>query len=275
MFFIYVYSLFEGAIWQLAKSILYAFPEKLSSRDEQGEKSITIPTSCLNGADTLMEIIENRLTKMGKDNLFEYLTAINKIIEYKNIKLDKALFFKISKMRNAIVHNNSLKKYDRTNRVLPPSHNNYMIDEIDYSCNVLIDTLKEIRNITVETYSKYTKLKLLQDSWRYTVGNTFNFGYFINISKDTDGHSVVRINFENLEKGYKTLSSSERTMLALWIQQYSGNVNDQYINFAKINVIAALDVERLNYFIKLFNRFPFLMDGDNFENDIKENNNND
>ena len=38
-FFIYIYSLFEGAMWQLAKSILYAFPEKLLQKDEQGKKN--------------------------------------------------------------------------------------------------------------------------------------------------------------------------------------------------------------------------------------------
>lgn len=132
-FFIYIYSLFEGAMWQLAKSILYAFPEKLLQKDEQGkknEKNITLPKSCLNSADILVDIIDDRLKKMGKENLFDYLTEITNILNYKDKDKDsQTKFFKISKMRNAVVHNNSLKKYDRANRSSVPLHNNYTIQE--------------------------------------------------------------------------------------------------------------------------------------------------
>ena len=263
--FIYVYSLFEGALWQLAKSVLFAFNEKLTENNAKLQLGEGRDLS-FDGGEMIDSFIEEKLREVCSGNLARFIGDIMQIIGVR-VNYEKEIFYLISKTRNQIVHTNTAKHYNEYNRASLPYHTTYDEAEI----KLYMKELREFLNDTIlsvsAVYKDYTYKKLLKESWEYTVGGYLKFDDIVKFEKSSFGgnRTTVGLDIKNVERASKGFSSSEKTTLAFWLHQYSDTINDQYLKFHDVRPIVSISSpHKLIYLIKLFERFPFLMNGHDF-----------
>ena len=266
--YIYIYTLFEGAIWQLYKSISLAFPESILC-EKNGNVNILIDKNVLLAEKDIIESsVENKLKNLSKENLNNFINSLfkmhNTCVEY-----SEDCLYMASKIRNSIAHNNSLKKFNDCNQSKLPSQNDYNKLHVEQCVQEMLRILNILKIEIGQKYQKYSYLKLLKDSWNYTVGGYMSFESMISIVQ-LSGQSVVYVDFENVKKAFNGYSSGEKTMLALWLQQYSTSINDQFIKFHDVNMLVSINIDKVNYFIKLFERFPYLLNGHDYTNEVVE-----
>ena len=278
-YFIYIYSLFEGALWQLAKSILYAFPIKIGSNASAKPDTPVYNINLHDCIDLdfdkdkiLCSAIDEKLYKISKANLIDFWVDFKKIVGIE-CEIDENKLRELSKFRNSVVHNNTLKELDDLNRTSLPEHTQYGKSEINSFADELFNILECLKSKIEVQYKKYTHKKLLKEAWEYTVGGYLRFDELIGFGKSSllGERTVVCPKFKALERAYEDFSSSEKTMLALWMQQYSTTINAKYIKCADISAFVSLDhcsIEKLIFIIRLFKKFPFLMDGQDYGEEL-------
>jgi len=267
--FIYAYSLFEGALWQLAKSILYAFHEKLKSEKvqfgEDGEVSF-------DGSDMLESFIEEKLKMISTGKLANHFEEIMKIVEVR-VNFDKDILNNISRARNSIVHTNTTKAENKENRAELPKHAKK--SDIEKYMKELKHLLDDVYKAISHKYKDYTQKRLLEDAWNYTVGGYMSFETLIGFDKSFDNKIAVRPNFDTIEEAFKGFCSTEKAMLSIWLQQYgSDNLYDIFKENKPFKAWAWLDRKKLIFLATLFNRFPYLMDGHDFASELQKEKNN-
>ena len=88
MTFIYSYSLFEGALNQMAKSICYAFPEKAMNEDSVNSIKPEKLLEFIQDEFGIEKLVDYRLLKIGKNDLLDILKSYGKIYDIDIEKLD-------------------------------------------------------------------------------------------------------------------------------------------------------------------------------------------
>lgn len=262
--FIYIYSLFEGALWQLAKSILFAFPEMLNKEKLQiGDGELS-----LDGCEMIEHFVENKLRMISTGKLASHFEEIMKIANIR-VNYDIDVLNSISRARNIIVHTNTTKLSNKFNAASVPVHPCFL-DAKEHT-KALKELLESVKKAISCKYKDYTHKKLLEEAWNYTVGGYMGFNNIVGFDKSFGDKIVVRPNFDLIEEALKGFCSTEKTMLTIWMHQYNSEFHRHKVmsEICDLKAWAWLDREKLVFLVNLFNRFPHLMDGQDYSKDLK------
>jgi hypothetical protein len=161
--------------------------------------------------------------------------------------------------RNALIHNN-LKvdlKYIRTAgsdernkgkylRITPA----YVIEAIDAVLEILEYMVTELE----VKYGSYTILKAVQDVWAYLFDSAImKFDDYWGVNGD-----MLFIKADGIKKYYKSLSSSERTLLFYFIQNYSAGACEKIFKTHDLNMQVSNN-HGMIFLVSVFDRFPLLL----------------
>lgn len=259
MVYIYAYSLFEGAIHQLAKSICYAFPQKIFKKAINNNKlNYKDIFNDINGINKLIDDFLLKIDKKSLDNMLkEYLGIVSIDVSY-----DEKQLIEISRNRNVIVHNNSRKINNTHMRVARPEHEKLNFETIKSNIIYLIELLREIKIKVNDKYSEYTFKKLMDESIKYTLGNSLgDYSIFYAIRED----NTITLDFAKIKILARYLSTSEKLLFSIWLQQYSESISESVdINVSSFPMIIGMDdntINKIMYIIKFFYRFPYVFQG--------------
>ena len=258
MTFIYSYSLFEGALNQMAKSICYAFPEKAMNEDSVNSIKPEKLLEFIQDEFGIEKLVDYRLLKIGKNDLLDILKSYGKIYDIDIEKLDsfdKEKLIKISRARNNLVHSHSLHKSSEYHK--KPTNNYISINEAINYLDYILKLMTDILDATKNQYLSFTLEKLFEASVKYTLGDCRGYKFYcIEDNKYT-------LNIENCKILAKVLSSGERQVLGWWLYQYS----DTMPMTCEINILDSyvfLDDKtqaKIKFLKDLARRFPYLLDG--------------
>lgn len=258
MVYIYAYSLFEGAIQQLAKSICYAFPQKIFNKAINNKFNYKDIFNDINGINKLIDDYLLKIDKKSLDSMLkEYLGIVSIDVSYDEKKL-----IEISRNRNVIVHNNSRKINNSHMRAVRPEHEKLNFETIKNNIIYLIDLLREIKIKVNDKYSEYTFKKLIDESIKYTLGNNLGeYSIFYDIRED----NTITLDFAKIKTLASYLSTSEKLLFSIWLQQYSESISESVnINVSSFPMINGMDdntINKIMYIIKFFYRFPYVFQG--------------
>ena len=265
-YFIYSFALFESALNNSMRHFLNAFPEKMNGdamKDETGKiqkyfrirkDTISKPWSRSGGICNV--IVDEKIKSNSKGNLPNIVELAEKYFSIK-INFNKSKLIKISDARNEMVHESRCSnKYAQDEKAQVLVYTNY--------CRELIMNLELISDAISTKYSKYTKAKLLHDSWDYLFDTPLLDYDRIVYFKQKD--KSVCFYFDYLDTVINSISSSEKTFLTLLFQQYSGLINDNYFKFKDLSMLVSIsDKEKFMFIIELFSKYPQLFNGEKIE----------
>ncbi len=258
--YIYTYSVFESTLTEILRYYLLAFPEKM-------DKNITISKEQLSASpltsDVTLDIIQSFIRGYSSDTLVSYISFFTKTLAISvNVNDDKIQ--QIAKKRNIIVHDsfslvNNHKHIGSENRM--DMKNAELEEGVKYLKELLVEMAKQIQN----KYENYTFEKVCRTIWEETFSTPLlKFDDVWSI----DGGVIHIKDFEGAKKKYNCLSSSEKTLLSIFIHQYSDTLNDQLFRFRDISAICSLDInsrKKVINIIQLFIAHPHLFSGKNLK----------
>ena len=258
--FIYAYAVFESTLTETLRYFLSAFPEKL-------EKSFTISKESILQTPLTQniqyEIINSYIREFSSQKLSDYLDfyvksmALTCSLKKENIEL-------ISKARNYIIHDNLISKSNLKYTVPKPSE---FVTPEDLTTYVqeLVDVLSLIKESLESKYISYTTEKLSRDLWSTVFSTSLvPFDKIWTISENT-----IHINDINEIKKYvQSLCRAEKLMFSIFLQQYSGELNDKLFKFNELPGIVSLNYRNRCLIIEImqiFFAYPYLFNGEHFE----------
>lgn len=263
--FLFSYALFEGLLRELSFELYYAFPAKLKGLDNvttnsnntfEIEKNELLLTN--DYYFVLKRIIDKRLYKLSKDNLFNLL---NFFFKHSGIyfEVNEDLLFQMTKARNIIAHNNGYKVRSWTVE-------SEMFDSIIEESSLkqyneyILNLMESIELKLDEKFENYTYEKLLLDSWNYTCPKLSIYDVF----DFQTGKAQIKI--ESAIKCIRTLTATDKYLVSLWIE--NNNINDMYYIMSKVGEVYPsthiAKVNELHYLQQFFKDFPYLFEGHPF-----------
>jgi len=258
MSYIYCYALFEGALNQFAKTVCYAFPEKVINNDvANGLKSGEL-ISLIKSENGIEELIEFRIRKKSKNDLLEIINEYAKITGLDITKLsfyNKDTLISISRERNNLVHAHTLANTDCYH--IRIKHEYIKIGEAKKYLEFLESFMEEILKNIAEKYSDYTFKKLFENSVEYTLSDCRGYKFY----KIVDGKYTLDL--DNCKTLSKILSGGERYVLGWWMYLYSDSIGEMYgINiFKKVSYLDEGTIEKIRFIKEFGKKFPFVLDG--------------
>ncbi len=140
--------------------------------------------------------------------------------------------------------------------------------KIEINKKYLEDSLHLLENILVyvkdqihEKFKEYTSEKVLTDVWSFMFKSPMlNFYDYW----ETQDGQIIAFKSEIAERRMKNLSSSEKTLLSIWLLHFSSSILNRNFSFYDINGWYSLDSESRNeiiFLIEILNRHPYLLSG--------------
>lgn len=263
--FVYIFSLFEVTLNNSLEYYLNCIPAKLKTNNGEFkiQKDALIENSMM--CDLVEYIVEEHVISISYKNLDEYMKIYCDTFNINSN--DGELLEKLKEKkasRNLLLHNNLVvnrkylqtagkhKRADKTGIKLR-INKEYILETI----NLLMSILKDLESTLTSKYGEYTKLKALRDTWNYMFESpmlVFNNYWVVKDGK------VIGFNENEAKKYISSLSSSEKTMLSIWIQHFSGSINDRYFKFTDVRMWTGLE-EDVSFFIDILNRYPHIFQG--------------
>lgn len=257
--YIYIYSLFESTLTETLRYYFTGFPEKMG-------KNITISKELLLSSPLTsivkLEVINTYIRGYSSDSLVNYikfyLNTMGIVID-----IDVNRIQEISSIRNTIVHDN-LKMSSALSYVASKSTGKLETSVLREGVLYLRKLLSEINIAVNEKYYEYTLERVCRTVWNETFSTP--------LLKFEDVWTLEKglIHIRDFDKGYKkyhALSTAEKTLFAVFLQQYNNNLNEKVFKFRDIAPIFSLDEksrEKLIYIIQLFIAHPYLFNGEEF-----------
>lgn len=258
MSYIYCYALLEGALNQFAKTVCYAFPEKVMNNDVANGLKAAQLIEFIKSENGIEELVDFRVRKKSKNDLLEIINEYSKITGLKIMELpayDKDTLISISRERNHLVHAHTLADTDCYH---PRTKYEYIkIDKAKIYLKFLEILMDEILQEITKIFGNYTFGKLFESSVEYTLSDCLGHKFY----KIEDGKYTLDL--DNCEYLAKTLSSGERYVLGWWMYLYSDSIGTKYgINILKkASYLDEGTIEKIRFIQEFGKRFPFALDG--------------
>lgn len=258
MSYIYCYALLEGALNQFAKTVCYAFPEKVINNDAANGLKVNKLIEFIKSENGIEELVEFRIRKKSKNDLLEIINEYSKITGLKIEKLpsyDRDILISISRERNNLVHAHTLANTDCYH---PRAKYEYIKkDKVENYLKFLEKLMVEILQEIEKIYGDYTFKKLFESSVEYTLSACLGHKFY----KIKDGKYTLDLN--NCEYLSKALSSGEQYVLGWWMYLYSDSIGTKYgINILKkASYLDEGTLEKIKFIQEFGRRFPFVLDG--------------
>lgn len=257
--YIYIYALFESTLTETIRYYLTAFPEKIN-------KSITVSKELLLSSSltsvVVLDVINSYIRSFSSDTLANYIEFYLKTMAI-SVDVDVNQINRISTARNTIVHDN-LKTSSILPYVVPKESEEIKASDLKNGSLYLKKLLSEIADAVNDKYYKYTLEKVCRSIWDeifFTPILRFDNVWVIN------GDSIYVRNYEKLRKKYAGLSGAEKLLFSIFMQQYSGSINDQIFKFNDLPAIYSLDTnsrEKMINILEVFLTHPYLFNGEKY-----------
>lgn len=260
-FFIYVYSIFESTITEILRYYLKAFPEKLDKPFNISKDDLLSATSV---DDIIVKHVNSNIRCFSSESLYQYLSFFDKTLSL-DTEIDINLINNISSMRNSIIHDNA-KSELMSKHIYNLSESKFSVSEMHNYMLMLNNYLLKFKVQIKNKYEKYTLEKLLRNIWK----NIFSSPLltFERIWKINEKGILQIQDLELIKTNVQGLSSSEHLLLAVFLQQYSNNLNSQLHSFQDLPALVSLDSEtkdKLVQIISFFKSYPLLFNGEKIQ----------
>lgn len=255
-FFIYSYAMFESVLTETLRYYLNAFPEKI-------DKAVVIDKDTLTKTVLTKEILFNRVNSYirmySTKSLNEYIEFLSKTLSI-DLKVNKNRISRMVAIRNVITHDNIL-----INRQLKYIAEQPKIEltlgEMKEDIQLLVGILKDLIYKIKDKYNDYTKEKLVKEFWYMIFSSPLlNFERIWTIKDD----GVICINdISQVKKIISSISSSERYLLSLFINEYSNSLTKTLFADVEIPGLVSISNKReIVEIIEFFTLYPYMFNGE-------------
>jgi hypothetical protein len=258
--FAYVMSLLEGSVSECVERYLFAFPEKLPKGKIDFEKYRGEILGADFGYELTALLIQDYLFEISYENSGQLLNKYCQLLDVTNLSplFNKSLNEKKAR-RNALIHNN-LKvdsKYIWTAKSDPRDKGKYLLIRPAYvieTIEAVLDILQKLQAELELKYGTYTILKAVKDVWTYLFQSPImKFDDYWGVNGD-----MLYIKTEGIKKYYKSLSSSERTLLFYFLQNYNSGASEKLFKLHDLNMQVSNN-HQMVFLVSVFDRFPLLL----------------
>ncbi|GAB6180365.1 hypothetical protein JCM14036_16840 [Desulfotomaculum defluvii] len=265
--FVYVFALFEVSLNHTLEYFLNAQPKNLENKEIKVDRDLLIES--VFPQDIIKNHVENYVIRLSYLSLVEYIKEYCKIFgivpnineDYFNRLIEKKA------TRNLLLHNNlkinskyieTAGKCKRGNDIGKNLEINkkYIFDSIEIISDLLINIKKTLQ----DKYKKYTKEKVLRDIWNYLFQSPLmSFDMFWIV----ENGQVKGFNSDIASKYMNSLSSSEKTILSIWLMQFNTSIVDKYYKFSDLSMWVSLEgsKQEVIFLLQVLNKHPYLLYG--------------
>lgn len=253
--FIYIYSLFESILSEVLVDVVSSFPEKVKEKKDFTDLfSMSINNDYIN-----YKIMDTNAIKyvrrISSKPLGSFIIKIEKIIEYK-FKYDSDIINEIAETRNIIVHKNNIGSFEKWKHG-NTDISNIELEMINIYLEKILEFLDEFKGGISYKFHKYNRKNLIIESWNYI----FKDCVLIKDCIYFDRTNHVRFDFESIKHYIYNYSSSEQTLIELWLKNYSDYISEilieKKIKTKSINYLAST---KAIFIIMLFDKYPKLLE---------------
>lgn len=274
-YFIFAFALFESALCEAMRHMLSAFPEKINSEKQFTLSSDVLYKNMFSPQMILSSLIDSEIKKISKGSAHAVIAEAERICAIQALH-ERNRLEEISHFRNLLTHANTPSKGEYLLGLQSESKNHFTLELAKRDIAYLIDVLESFALEIANKYRKYTVVRLLQDLWN-TLFNSplLRFEDCVLIRAGATGNTekkIVGFHFDYIEKISNSISSGEKFLLSMVLQQYSVSLNDQYYKFRDIPMLVTMgDKRNLYMFLHVMTVYPYLFNGmdmkDNFQED--------
>lgn len=259
--FAYVISLFESSIIECTERFLCSYPQKIPEGKLNLSKQQDILLNNTFSQNVIELLINDYLSNITYDKTENFLKFFSEILEIENIGnlYTKALVEK-KERRNLLLHNNLIidNKYIRNTKCDPKKRGAKLIITKEY-LRETIDSIKVIlekteSNINIK-YGSFSKIKAIKEIWYHLFDSSlmvFEKHWIIKNDK------IIGYNSDHLKEVINNLSSSEKTILAYWLQNFNSSICDRFFKFKDLNMQISNN-QMMIYIVEVFNKYPLLL----------------
>jgi hypothetical protein len=258
-FFLYSYSIFESTLTEILRYYLIAFPEKIDNTITLGKDELLSNASTYN---IIKSSVNKHIRKYSCKPLSDYIAFFKNSLSI-HFDVDEDKIKKISETRNIITHDDANHQLLFLHTQQQPDLSPHYSDVISYAM-YLCDLLNDIRSQINEVYNKYTYEFLLRSIWSYAFTTPLlDFDHIWEFS--SDGTLQIK-DIKQVKERIVGISSSERLLLSIFLQQYNDTLNEVLHPFSNIPALVSMSsknkekiVNIINFFIyypKFFNNTP-------------------
>ncbi|MBB6326975.1 hypothetical protein FHS59_002603 [Algoriphagus iocasae] len=256
--FVFSLSLFESSLLDLLKIYYFNSPQSIPKKRIQ-EMDVDLVVNTTYSHEFLEVIVSNYLKSATYDSIIDIILQVCSVLDLpiKDLKFNHKNLREIKARRNAIVHNNS--RVDKAYVISASVNPNFINTKLGIDTHYFLEALsifEEILNsieIKIrEKYSSHTKQKFITEAWEYYF-STLPFNKFCFFQ---DGNFRFRSSVD-LKDVKLNLSSSERSLLAYFCQNYSPSICDLIFEFSDLNM--QVSTHKMKEMVELFDRHPLLL----------------
>jgi len=259
--FAYVVSLFESSIIECTERFLCACPQKIPAGKLSLGKQQDILLNNAFSQDIIELLVNEYLSNITYDKTENFFTFFSTILSIDDIgNLYTKVFVEKKERRNILLHNNLTidNKYIRNTKCDPKLWGSKLTISKKY-LGESIDSMKMILNKIESSlqikYGSYTKIKAIKEIWDYLFSSPlmiFEQHWIIKNDK------IIGYNSDHLNSMINNLSSSEKTILAYWLQNFSPLICDRFFKFKDLNMQVSNN-QKMIYIVEIFNKYPLLL----------------
>lgn len=256
--FVFSYSLFECCLLDLLKVYYHTNPLEIPrKRLQEMDMEFVLNTTFSN--EVVGIIAANYIRDLSYENIIQIIRHVCSIlnVEFESLKFTRKSVNEIKARRNCLVHSNGRidREYIKSASVDPRMLNSKLSIDSNYLLNAL-RTFEEIlfsfKSGVQKKYSSFTKVDFIKETWEY---------YFSSLSFDKycffqDSNFRFR-SHKDLKKAKDNLSSSERSLLAYFCQNYSPAMCDLIFEFEDLNM--QVSTSKMKDMVELFEKYPLLL----------------
>lgn len=259
--FAYIISLFESSITESLERFLCSCPKEIPDGKLKMDKRQNILIENEFSQSVIEILIDDYLSNETYNKTENLLSNYSSILSLGDLnKLYTKNLIEKKERRNILMHNN-LKvdnKYIRNTKCNPDMRGTKLSITKEYlkeTIDSFIAILKEMDTQLDEKYSSYTKTKAIRDIWNYLFNSSlliFEEHWIIKNNK------IIGYNSNHLKTVINNMSSSEKTILSYWLQNFSSSICDKFFKFSDMNMQVSNN-RKMVFLVKVFNQHPLLL----------------
>lgn len=253
--YLYGYSIYEGALFQIYKIFAKAFPDRMEIEFKKEYKNTILENTQM--SFLLKTICDDFSKKIGHKDFGKLIQQFGSIIA---INLDISALPK-SEMDQFKINRDRLAHRGMIDFTVPKNSGrfDFKIQDSDVLSHIdaAIATLRYIQKKINYAYAKYSREYLIRESCRYIFRmgeGGFNKCFYFKDSK-------FRINAKEIEYWYFSACSSERHLFLLFIVNFGLGFSKE-LKLEDLRPTVSLDYESINkvaYINDLFMEYPHLI----------------
>ena len=259
--FAYSFAILESSLSECLGRYLNMIPQKLSfdKLNLTKHKDTLIDESLSHKLISL--IIEDYLISIGYGKLEDFLSIFCDLLNISKVDNYYEGLNEKKERRNLLLHNNLVvnNKYIQNTKCSPNQRGKQLNVSVDYvldTINCMLKILSDLKSKIDSKYIRYTRLETIKRIWEYLFSTPlliFEKSWII------EDERILGFNLDGVKRYAGSLSSSEKTFLAYWLQNFSNTINDELFKFRDMSMQISLGDEKFIFLVELFDKYPLLL----------------